>query len=99
MNWLVSLKKYWTVSETHFIKHSLSSIALNSISKFKVRVLPSLTGYVDVHKKLPVHLTFAFAALIRFYKGTWKGESLPVQDSEDIVSFFKDFGHQMIKIK
>ncbi|WP_431242077.1 tagaturonate reductase [Flavobacterium sp. P21] len=71
-----------------FIKHLLSSIALNSISKFKVRVLPSLTGYVDVHKKLPVHLTFAFACLIRFYKGTWKGENLPVQDSEDIVSFF-----------
>ncbi|MEN2413223.1 tagaturonate reductase [Flavobacterium mesophilum] len=71
-----------------FIKHLLSSIALNSISKFKVRVLPSLTGYVDVNKKLPVHLTFAFACLIRFYKGTWKGENLPVQDSEDIVSFF-----------
>ncbi|WPO78490.1 tagaturonate reductase [Flavobacterium sp. KACC 22761] len=71
-----------------FIKHLLSSIALNSISKFKVRVLPSLTGYVDVHKKLPVHLTFAFACLIRFYKGTWKGENLPVQDSEDIVTFF-----------
>jgi len=71
-----------------FIKHLLSSIALNSISKFKVRVLPSLTGYVDIHKTLPVHLTFAFAALIRFYKGTWNGESLPVNDSEDIVSFF-----------
>lgn len=71
-----------------FIKHLLSSIALNSISKFKVRVLPSLTGYVDIHHKLPVHLTFAFAALIRFYKGTWKGENLPVNDSEDIVTFF-----------
>ncbi|WP_291287257.1 tagaturonate reductase [Flavobacterium sp.] len=71
-----------------FIKHLLSSIALNSVSKFKVRVLPSLTGYVAIHEKLPVHLTFAFAALIRFYKGTWKGEVLPVNDSEDIVSFF-----------
>lgn len=71
-----------------FIKHLLSSIALNSISKFKVRVLPSLTGYVDVHGKLPVHLTFAFAALIRFYKGTWNGQDLPVNDSEDITTFF-----------
>ncbi|MFW0739333.1 tagaturonate reductase [Flavobacterium sp. T12S277] len=71
-----------------FIKHLLSSIALNSVSKFKVRVLPSLTGYVAIHEKLPVHLTFAFAALIRFYKGTWKGQALPVNDSEDIVSFF-----------
>ncbi|KRD09045.1 altronate oxidoreductase [Flavobacterium sp. Root901] len=71
-----------------FIKHLLSSIALNSISKFKVRVLPSLTEYVKIHKKLPVHLTYAFAALIRFYKGTWNGQSLPVNDSEDIVAFF-----------
>jgi tagaturonate reductase len=71
-----------------FIKHLLSSIALNSISKFKVRVLPSLTGYVDFQGKLPIHLTFAFAALIRFYKGTWNGQDLPVNDSEDITTFF-----------
>ncbi|UKM66461.1 tagaturonate reductase [Flavobacteriaceae bacterium GSB9] len=71
-----------------FIIHNLSSIALNSISKFKVRVLPSLLGYVDVNGKLPTNLTFAFACLIRFYKGTWNGESLPVQDSEDIVANF-----------
>lgn len=73
-----------------FIKHQLSDIALNSISKFKVRVLPSLLDYVGVHHKLPTHLTFAFACLIRFYKGTWKGKPLPVKDSEEIVAFFND---------
>ena len=40
-----------------FIIHNLSSIALNSISKFTVRVLPSLLGYIDIHKKLPTNLT------------------------------------------
>lgn len=73
-----------------FVKHLLSSIALNSISKFKVRVLPSLTGYVENKGKLPVHLTFAFAALIRFYKGTWNGQDLPVNDSDDITTFFNE---------
>ena len=73
-----------------FIVHNLSSIALNSISKFKVRVLPSLLEYVALNKKLPTHLTFAFAALIRFYKGTWKGEKLPVNDSTDIVDAFAE---------
>ncbi|MDD7885255.1 tagaturonate reductase [Flavivirga sp. 57AJ16] len=73
-----------------FIIHNLSSIALNSISKFKVRVLPSLLEYVKIHKKVPTHLTFAFACLIRFYKGTWKGEKLPVNDSEDIVVNFNE---------
>lgn len=71
-----------------FIKHALADIALNSVSKFKVRVLPSLLGYYKANKKLPVNLTFSLASLIRFYKGTWNGQSLPVKDSEDIVSFF-----------
>ena len=71
-----------------FIIHNLSSIALNTVSKFKVRVLPSLLEYVNIHKKIPTNLTFAFACLIRFYKGTWKGKALPVQDSEDIVCIF-----------
>lgn len=71
-----------------FIKHQLSDIALNSISKFKVRVLPSLLEYVAIHNKIPTNLTFAFACLIRFYKGTWSWESLPVQDSEEIVTNF-----------
>lgn len=71
-----------------FIKHQLSSIALNSISKFKVRVLPSLLAYEEKNNILPVHLTFAFACLIRFYKGTWNSKELPVNDDQAIVAFF-----------
>ncbi|WP_243473806.1 tagaturonate reductase [Winogradskyella sp. MH6] len=72
-----------------FIKHKLADIALNSISKFKVRVLPSLLEYNEKFQKLPAHLTFAFACLIRFYKGEWHGKALPIKDSEDIVNAFK----------
>lgn len=71
-----------------FVKHLLTSIALNSISKFKVRVLPSVLQYIASEGKVPTHLTFAFACLIRFYKGEWKNAALPVQDSEDIVAAF-----------
>lgn len=73
-----------------FIKHYLSSIALNSISKFKVRVLPSLLEYYRRESKLPLHLVFALACLIRFYKGEWKGKQLPVQDSEDVVKALEE---------
>jgi len=73
-----------------FIKHNLSSIALNSISKFKVRVLPSVLGYISKYDKVPTNLTFAFACLIRFYKGTWKGTSLPVDDSKEIANVFQE---------
>ena len=71
-----------------FIKHQLSSIALNSISKFKVRVLPSLLKYIELNNKIPVHLTYSFACLIRFYKGDWQGNKLPVQDSNEITDAF-----------
>ncbi|MHA6279682.1 tagaturonate reductase [Salinimicrobium sp. CAU 1759] len=71
-----------------FIKHQLASIALNSVSKFKVRVLPSLREYQERKSALPVRLTFAFACLIRFYKGEWRGEKLPVQDDQQIINFF-----------
>lgn len=69
-----------------FIKHQLASIALNSISKFKVRVLPSLLEFVKRKNSLPVHMVFAFACLIRFYKGDFKGRELPVNDDSEIVS-------------
>jgi tagaturonate reductase len=72
-----------------YIKHALADIALNSISKFKVRVLPSLLGYYNANKKLPTHLTFSLACLIQFYKGTWNNEELPVKDAPEIVEAFK----------
>jgi tagaturonate reductase len=72
-----------------FIKHELISIALNSISKFKVRVLPSLLSYHKQTGKLPERLIFSLAALIRFYKGEWHGETIPLNDSAEILDFFK----------
>jgi tagaturonate reductase len=74
-----------------FIKHQLSSIALNSISKFKVRVLPSLLEYVEMKGKLPLRTVFAFACLIRFYEGTWNGKKLPLNDDEDILKRFEHY--------
>jgi tagaturonate reductase len=53
-----------------FIRHSLSSIALNSVSKYKARVLPSLERYIALRSQLPRRLTFALASLIVFYRGT-----------------------------
>lgn len=72
-----------------FIKHELASIALNSISKYKVRVLPSVLAYISTKNELPKRLLYSLAALIRFYKGEWKGETLPVNDTTEILKFFK----------
>lgn len=73
-----------------FIKHHLASIALYFVSKFKVRVLPSLLTYVENNGKLPVNLTFSLAGLIRFYQGSFGEKALPLNDEEGIVAKFKE---------
>ena len=50
-----------------FIRHELKSISLNSISKFKVRVLPSLIGYFKLKQQLPKGLVLALGGLIKLY--------------------------------
>lgn len=63
-----------------YIKHYLSSISLNSVSKFRVRVLPSILEYRKRYGSYPKHLIFSFAKLIEFYK---KGTP---SDAEDIIA-------------
>lgn len=66
-----------------FIRHLCASISLNSVSKFKVRVLPSLQEYINRKGEMPKNLIFSFAKLIEFYKfGT------PNDDSK-VMEFMK----------
>ena len=67
-----------------YIKHYLSSIALNSVSKFKVRVLPSILEYIKRFDKMPETLVFAFAKLIEFYR---VGET---NDDAEVTAFMKE---------
>ena len=67
-----------------YIKHYLSAIALNSVSKFKVRVLPSILEYIKRYNKMPETLLFAFAKLIEFYKTDM------TNDDKDVVEFMKN---------
>ena len=72
-----------------FIVHELKSIALNSISKFKVRVLPSLLGYYELKKAWPEKLILSFAALLVFYRGNYNGVETPVNDNPTLMAEFK----------
>ncbi|HSI76303.1 MAG TPA: tagaturonate reductase [Lunatimonas sp.] len=73
-----------------FVKHQLSAIALNSISKFQVRVLPSILEYIKKENKLPVLLLKSLAALLVFYRGYYKGVGIPVNDTADVMAFFNE---------
>jgi tagaturonate reductase len=72
-----------------FIRHELISISLNSISKFKVRVLPSLLEYHSKTGKWPKNLTKSLAALIRFYSGKAGQEIIPLKDDASVLKFFE----------
>ena len=52
-----------------FIDHELLAISLNSTSKWKARVMPSLKGYVERIGTLPACITASFAFYIAFYSG------------------------------
>jgi tagaturonate reductase len=53
-----------------YVKHAHLSIALNSVSKWRARCMPSFLDYIKNEGKLPKHLTFSIAALMAFYTGS-----------------------------
>lgn len=71
-----------------YLEHELMSISLNSISKFKARVLPSILEYIKRNNRLPKRLLFSLAALIAFYKGDRDGEKILLNDNQEVLEFF-----------
>jgi tagaturonate reductase len=85
-----------------FIKHYLLSIALNSVSKYKARILGTVIDYRRqvAPGKLPPRLTFALAALMAFYRGheirdgaligRRDGAEYRIQDDAAVLACFRD---------
>lgn len=83
-----------------YIEHALLSISLNSVSKWRTRCLPSLSGYVKSKGELPKHLTFSLAALLAFYQGKEireqaligdrDGEEYHIMDDQAVLDFFME---------
>lgn len=81
-----------------YIDHELLAISLNSTSKWRARVLPSLKAYVQKYQTLPKRITASFAFYIAFYNGTTltpsglkaqrKGNEYWVVDDKDVLDFF-----------
>ena len=85
--------------ENPFNRHELLSIALNSVSKWMARVLPTLKDYVKKEGCVPPCLCFGLSALIMFYAGAHRnaegtyeairdGKPYPVRDDEYVLSAF-----------
>lgn len=81
-----------------YVKHSLLSISLNSISKWRARCMPSFLEYRRIYGRLPEHLTFSIAALMAFYTGNEirenalighrDGKEYKILDDAAVLSFF-----------
>lgn len=68
-----------------FIRHELVAISLNSVSKYKTRVLPSALYHLE-KGRLPKGLLFALSSLIVYYKGACQ----PLRDSEENIEYFNN---------
>lgn len=73
-----------------FIRHLWQSIALNSMSKWETRNLPSLLNFEKTHGYLPQKLVFSLAAMIAYFKGETNGECYEVMDDQWILDFYKE---------
>ncbi len=82
-----------------FIDHELLSISLNSVSKWKARVLPSFKDNYIKHGKTPKLLTFSFAGLLAFYCSSDlredglhnkrnDGTEYVIHDDAEVLSYF-----------
>lgn len=78
-----------------FIRHACLTISLNSVSKFRVRVLPTLLERLAQTGSAPRALSLAFAALLRFYRveriedgrgqGSVEGALYPICDDPAVL--------------
>lgn len=86
-----------------FLNHQLTSIALNSISKWKARDLPSFKDYYAAHGKIAPNLTKGFSYLMAIYKNVKKeadgkyyvqlpARIIQLQDDAPYLEFFANGG-------
>ena len=80
-----------------FIAHRLIDISLNSVPKWRARILPTLKDYAQKYRTLPKRLTFSLASLLAFYRceerdghfyGCRDGVEYEVRDDLDTLRFF-----------
>ena len=74
-----------------FVRHELMSIALNSISKYKARVMQTVKDYYAINNSLPTHAMFSLASLIKFYFGQRnQNEEIKLNDDPKYLAFFEE---------
>ena len=71
-----------------FIDHKLLDISLNSMTKFKTRLLPQFINYYKNNNTVPKLMSLSLAALICFYKGENRGKSWTLRDDQHFLEMY-----------
>tara|TARA_Y100000588_G_C14143278_1_gene877129 strand:- start:991 stop:1380 length:390 start_codon:yes stop_codon:yes gene_type:complete len=66
------------------------SISLNSMTKFKTRLLPQLEQYISDNKTVPPLIATALAGQILFYRGERNGDKIELADSPKWLALFNE---------
>ncbi len=72
-----------------YLEHRWENIALNAVSKWRARLLPTLLDYHASRGSWPDLIVASLAALLLFYRGPWRGQDLPVQDDPAIIALIQ----------
>ncbi len=72
-----------------FLKHKLLDISLNSMTKFRTRLLPQLLRYCEDNGNVPPLMSLALAALICFYRGQLNDMSYPLKDDQSFLDMYR----------
>ena len=78
-----------------YLNHMLISISLNSISKWRARVLPSFKDYYAAHGKIPARLTVGFSYLMALYASISKEDGKYYANLPSGKTEFKDDGEYL----
>ncbi len=65
-----------------YLRHRLADISLNSIAKWRARILPTVKDYAARYGKAPAHLTLGLAYLIHYYQA----HPERARDDADLIS-------------
>ena len=76
--------------ENPYINHELIAISLNSMAKFKTRVLPQMLRYMEIKGEIPKKITFSLASLIVFYRGKRGNERIPIKDEFKFIELYNN---------
>ena len=70
-----------------FVYHELMSISLNSMTKYKTRILDAVKTNLE-NNVFPKNALYSLAALIVFYRGRRKEETIKLSDNPEFIEMF-----------